>query len=89
MSVATTLQLGSIHKRESEYPLFNARHQQWAEHFIWTSDGLKILGTTPTGRATCSRLDLNDEFHDDHFIQKTRQFWVQGGWHPPKADPRQ
>lgn len=70
-------------------PLFNTRQQQWAEHFVWTSDGLKILGTTSTGRATCSRLDLNDEFHDDGFIQKARQFWVQGGWHPPQEDTHQ
>jgi hypothetical protein len=67
----------------------NPRLQQWSEHFIWTADGTKILGITPIGRATCNRLDINDEGCDEHFIQKYRRFWVQGGWHPPTSDPRQ
>ncbi len=74
---------------QEEISLFNPRQQQWAEHFIWTADGLKIIGITPTGRATCNRLDLNDEFHNQGFIQDSRRFWVQGGWHPPPEDPRQ
>ncbi|MBD2539523.1 HNH endonuclease [Coleofasciculus sp. FACHB-SPT36] len=74
---------------QEEIPLFNPRQQPWAEHFIRTADGIKILGITPTGRATCNRLDFNDEFHNDGFIQKSRRFWVQGGWHPPSDDPRQ
>jgi hypothetical protein len=39
-------------------PLFNPRTQQWAEHFLWTADGVRIIGTSPIGRATCHRLDL-------------------------------
>ncbi len=74
---------------QQEVLLFNPRQQQWSEHFIWTSDGMKIIGITPTGRATCNRLDLNDERRTDRFIQKSRRFWVQGSWHPPKQDPRQ
>jgi len=74
---------------QEEISLFNPRQQQWAEHFIWTADGLKIIGITPTNRATCNRLDFNDEFHNQGFIQDSRQFWVQGGWHPPPEDPRQ
>lgn len=74
---------------QEEVSLFNPRQQQWAEHFIWTADSLKIIGTTPTGRATSNRLDLNDEFHNRGFIQDSRQFWVTGGWHPPPEDPRQ
>lgn len=72
-----------------EIHLFNPRQQQWADYFIWTADGLKIIGVTPTGRATCQRLDLNDEFHDDGFIQTSRQVWVGVGLHPPGDDPRQ
>ncbi len=72
-----------------ETPLFNPREQQWADHFIWTVDDLKILGITPIGRATCKRLDINDEFHNDGFIQDSRQVWLQAGWHPPGEDPRQ
>jgi hypothetical protein len=74
---------------KQEVPLFNPRTQKWEDHFIWTADGLKILGTTPVGRATCKRLDMNDESHDDRFIQQSRQFWVEVGWHPPTEDPRQ
>lgn len=72
-----------------ETQLFQPRHQVWAEHFIWTADGVKIISLTSVGRATCNRLDLNDEFHNDGFIQRARRFWIQGGWHPPKDDLRQ
>jgi 5-methylcytosine-specific restriction endonuclease McrA len=44
-----------------ETPLFNPRRQEWSEHFIWSVDGLQIFGETDTGRATCNRLDLNDD----------------------------
>lgn len=72
-----------------EAPIFNPRSQQWADHFIWTEGGLKVTGMTPTGRATCSRLDFNDEFHNQGFIQEARELWIQGGWHPPTDDPCQ
>ena len=72
-----------------ETPLFRARQQLWAEHFIWTADGIKIISLTSVGRATNNRLDLNDEFHNDGFIQRARNFWIRGGWHPPREDPHQ
>lgn len=68
-------------------PLFNPRQQKWSEHFVWSADGIKILGITATGRATCDRLDLNDENNNQGWIQKARRFWIKGGWHPPKHDP--
>lgn len=74
---------------EEEIPLFNPRKQQWSEHFIWSSDGIKIVGITSTGRATCHRLDMNDERHGNGFIQKSRRLWVRVGWHPPQEDLRQ
>lgn len=75
---------------KQEASLFNPRQQRWGDHFIWIADGLNILGITPTGRATCARLDLNDErYYEDDSIRKVRQFWVRGGWHPPSEDPRQ
>ena len=74
---------------QEETTLFNPRQQQWSEHFIWTSEATQIIGTTPTGRATCDRLDMNDEFHNNRFIQKSRRFWTKLGYHPPKDDPRQ
>jgi hypothetical protein len=69
--------------------LFNPRQQTWADHFIWTADSLRIFGMTAVGRATCTRLDLNDEHHDDGAILDACWFWIQGGWHPPADDPRQ
>ncbi|EDX71172.1 hypothetical protein MC7420_2733 [Coleofasciculus chthonoplastes PCC 7420] len=71
-----------------EIPLFNPRQQQWSNHFIWTKDGIKVLGTTSTGRATCNRLDINDERRDEPSIQIARRLWVTAGWHPPESDPR-
>ena len=46
---------------QSEVPIFNPREQIWSEHFTWSQDGKTIIGTTQEGRATCERLDLNDE----------------------------
>ncbi|BAY48573.1 HNH endonuclease [Scytonema sp. HK-05] len=74
---------------QQEVSLFNPRQQNWSEHFIWAADGTKIIGITRTGRATCNRLDLNDERRADRFIQKSRRLWVQGGFHPPRQDPQQ
>ena len=72
-----------------EVPLFNPRQQIWSEHFIWSVDALKIMGITPSGRATCNRLDLNDERRKEPFIQNARQQWIAAQLHPPTDDPRQ
>jgi hypothetical protein len=69
--------------------LFNPRHNNWSEHFIWSTDGQKILAVTSIGRATLKRLDLNDDWHDDGSIQRARRLWIRGGWHPPTEDPQQ
>lgn len=61
-------------------PLFNPRSQNWWEHFRWTSGGLRIIGTTPTGRATAALLHLGDD--PDAIL--VRSYWVQAGWHPPR-----
>jgi HNH endonuclease len=42
-------------------PLFNPRNQLWQEHFIWSLDATKVIETTAIGRATCDRLDMNDD----------------------------
>jgi hypothetical protein len=60
-------------------PLFNPRTQRWSEHFRWTADGLRIVGSTPTGRATVALLRLADD--PDAIL--VRSYWVQAGWHPP------
>jgi hypothetical protein len=50
---------------------------------------VRIIGITPIGRATCDRLDLNDDRHDEGSICKARRLWMRGGWHPPANDPKQ
>jgi hypothetical protein len=69
-------------------PIFNPRQQQWVEHFFWTLDGTVIQGSTPVGRATCIRFDLNDMRYPEHdSIRQTRIFWTRTGLHPPSNDP--
>jgi hypothetical protein len=60
-------------------PLFNPRQQVWVEHFQWANEGLRIVGLTPTGRATVSALHLDDD--PDALI--VRSYWILAGWHPP------
>ncbi len=63
----------------TEVPLFHPRHQRWSEHFRWSEDGLRILGITPTGRATVAALHLDDD--PDAMI--VRSYWILAGWHHP------
>jgi hypothetical protein len=61
-------------------PLYNPRIQHWSEHFRWSEDGIRIVGLTPTGRATVIALHLSD----DPDALRVRANWVSAGWHPPK-----
>lgn len=61
-------------------PLFNPRTQVWSGHFRWSGDGLRIIGLTPTGRATVAALHLDD----DPDALEVRSYWVLAGWHPPE-----
>lgn len=82
--------IGIDPETKSEVAIFNPRKQIWSEHFTWSPDGKTIIGTTPVGRATCERLDLNDERYPvDDSIRSARGFWVTAGLHPPENDPRQ
>lgn len=65
-------------------PLFNPRLQPWSEHFIWSSNGLQIVGLTPTGRATIACLDLN---RDRVILLRAADTLVNR--HPPEGDPIQ
>ncbi len=58
--------------------LFNPRIQTWTEHFIWSSDKIRIEGLTATGRATIRCLRMNHAV-----IVVARSRWVISGWHPP------
>jgi hypothetical protein len=58
--------------------LFHPRRQQWADHFRWDAEGVRIKGTTAAGRATVIALQLNNDV-----IVPARRRWVSAGWHPP------
>jgi hypothetical protein len=62
-----------------EVALFNPRTQTWSDHFRWSDDGTYLIGLTPSGRATVSRLQINREM-----AIRARELWVKAGWHPPK-----
>jgi hypothetical protein len=40
-------------------PIFHPRRQMWADHFRWT--GNRVVGLTPSGRATVVALRMNRE----------------------------
>ena len=40
-------------------PLFHPRRDLWADHFKWSKELDRIIGITPTGRATVRKLDMN------------------------------
>ncbi len=61
-------------------PLFNPRHDDWAEHFMWGDDKVTLSGKTATGRVTCIVLNINREL-----ALQVRQNWVEAGWHPPEV----
>ena len=44
---------------QTSVTLFHPRQQRWREHFAWSEDHLRIIGLTPTGRATVVLLHLN------------------------------
>jgi HNH endonuclease len=64
--------------------LFNPRQHMWSDHFIWSANGLIILGLTPIGRATIAALELNRER-----AVNIRAADVAVGRHPPAGDPMQ
>jgi hypothetical protein len=66
---------------EDWIPLFDPRRQVWSEHFIWSTAGDRIIGITPTGRATERALQLNRPI-----LVEARRNWVQAGWHPPDLE---
>ncbi len=58
---------------------FNPRTERWDEHFAWDEGGVKLLGKTPTGRATVAALRINNSE-----IVVARRQWVAVGWWPPR-----
>jgi HNH endonuclease len=62
----------------AEVRLFNPRHQLWAEHFVWSVEGIRVVGLSDCGRATVIALQLNNVIA----VLVGRE-WVAAGWHPP------
>ncbi len=54
--------------------LFNPRTQAWSDHFTWTPEGDRVLGLTPSGRATVDVLKLNRVE-----LVNARKLWVSVG----------
>lgn len=67
-----------------EVSLYNPREDDWREHFIWSTDGFRIVGITAVGRATVVALDLNRER-----VINIRSADRAVGRHPPAHDPVQ
>jgi hypothetical protein len=59
-------------------PLFDPRRDVWGKHFCWTSDSAILIGLTPAGRATISRLHLNRAG-----VVRLRRVLRLMGRHPP------
>lgn len=62
-----------------QVPLFHPRLQKWSEHFAWNDDSTKIIGLTPTGRATVVELHLNRRG-----LVNLRRVLYTAGEHPPE-----
>ncbi len=61
--------------------LYNPRTDDWHQHFAWLSEGVKVTGRTPIGRASVLALNINNEV-----AVEVRRNWVLAGWHPPKGE---
>lgn len=59
-------------------PLFHPRRHNWHEHFTWSPDHLRLVGLTPTGRATIRELDLNRAG-----VVRLRHVLILNHEHPP------
>lgn len=59
--------------------LFHPRQQSWPDYFVWSLDGVTILGLTVCGRATIAALKLNNTL-----ALTVRRNWVHAGWHSPR-----
>lgn len=58
--------------------LYNPRQQRWTDHFGWSQDFTKVIGVTPTGRATIEALHLNR-----NGVVNLREALYSLGQHPP------
>ena len=68
---------GRDSKTRKTVPLFNPRRHRWHRHFRW--DGPRLIGRTPTGRATVATLRINLDHRVAH-----RQELIDEGVFPPE-----
>lgn len=64
-------------------PLYHPRSDTWNEHFRWSPDLTAIIGTTPTGRATVEKLQLNRSE-----LINLRRLLRDAGEHPAQVQER-
>lgn len=63
---------------EHRVSIFNPRKDSWKSHFRWNDDFTLMIGITPTGRATISKLKLNRSG-----LVNMRKVLAEAGKHPP------
>lgn len=71
---------GSDPDTGEQVDLYHPGTMEWHDHFVWSEDGLTILGATPVGRATVDRLRLNRPG-----CVNLRRAMVLLGAHPPPS----
>lgn len=76
---------GKLDDSGSIVPIFNPRIDEWNSHFAWSSDRLRIVGMTETGRVTLTMLDMNGDLHGQQVIWN-RILDLDHGLHPPLND---
>ncbi len=67
------------HLTGATVPLFNPRRDRWGEHFFWDFEEIRVIGQTPIGRATVSKLHLNRPE-----LLNLRKALLAVGLHPPR-----
>ena len=78
MAISTTKLKLAIPIDELVVPLFNPRKDSWSDHFIWSEDGLLIIGLSPIGRASTETFRLNRKE-----LINLRKILLVVGEHPP------
>lgn len=65
---------------QTEVAIYHPRRQAWQKHFAWNDDLTRVVGLTPTGRATIICLQLNRQE-----LINLRSLLVAFGEHPPRS----
>lgn len=73
----SAFETGTDEHSQTQVPLYHPRLNIWEQHFSVNSTSAEITGTTPTGRATVTRLQMNRS----HQV-KARRRWIQLGLFP-------